>query len=266
MDFGKWGIQYLRYEYCNSSGDKRKVDSVKVMKDTFSQFNYDVCFTVQAMDQKGLDPKFADYWTISEKTFDSFTSVEYNFKKHFEDAGRQSDLGLLQVGNGKMSFEEEQTQFALWAISQSPLIISADLSTIKESSLSILKNEDILAVANGAVGPLVCSKNCDILSRTMRYPQVYTTTMADQDVVALVVNWSDKPSEEFWYDFSDIGLKKWDEELMNIRDLTAQKEIGNFKENQTQESSLLINTLAGHGSKMYRFNLVSKEQIEMYQS
>jgi hypothetical protein len=44
---------------------------------------------------------------VSEKTFESFTSVEYNFKKREDD--RKVDLGLLQIGNGKMTFEEEQT-------------------------------------------------------------------------------------------------------------------------------------------------------------
>ena len=57
---------------------------------------------------------------------------------------------------------------ALWAIAQSPLMISADLSTISDSSLSILKNEDLLEVSKGAVGSLTCSKNCDYVSSMMR--------------------------------------------------------------------------------------------------
>ena len=91
MDFTKWGIQYVKYEYCNSNNDKRKQDSVKLMKDALGD---DVCFSLWAMKiSKGLE---ADFWTISEKTFDSFTSVEYNFKKHFEDSSsRNKDLGLL---------------------------------------------------------------------------------------------------------------------------------------------------------------------------
>ena len=52
--------------------------------------------------------------------------------------------------------------------------------------------------------------------------------MSDGDIVALVVNWQDQQFEEFWFDFQDIGLTKWEEEIVNIRDLTAQKEIGNF--------------------------------------
>lgn len=85
--------------------------------------------------------------------------------------------------------------------------------------------------------------------------------MSDGDIVVLVVNWQDQPFEEFWFDFYDIGLTKWEEEIVSIRDLTAQKEIGNFAKKQTDGSSFLVNVLPGHGSRMYRFNLVSKDQI-----
>ena len=121
-----------------------------------------------------------------------------------------------------------------------------------------------MEVSKDAVGPLKCAKNCDIFSRIMRYPQVYSTTMSDQDVVALVVNWSNKPVEEFWFDFSSIGLKKWGEDIMNVRDLTAQKEIGNFKESQVKGTTMLVKNLPGNGSRMYRFNLVSQDQYEIY--
>jgi alpha-galactosidase len=36
IDFGKWGVHYLKYEYCNITNDKRKIESVKVMSDTLS--------------------------------------------------------------------------------------------------------------------------------------------------------------------------------------------------------------------------------------
>jgi alpha-galactosidase len=80
MDFGSWGIQHLRYEYCNDSGDNRKANSLKVMKDTVSQFSYDILFSIWAQDYSNLDPNLADYWMVSEKTFESFTSIEYNFR------------------------------------------------------------------------------------------------------------------------------------------------------------------------------------------
>jgi len=34
---------------------------------------------------------------------------------------------MLEVGNEGLTFEEEKTHFALWAISKAPLIIGCDL-------------------------------------------------------------------------------------------------------------------------------------------
>ena len=47
----------------------------------------------------------------------------------------------------EMSDEEEKTHFALWALQKAPLIIGADLRSIRPSSLKILMNKDIIAVS-----------------------------------------------------------------------------------------------------------------------
>jgi len=47
----------------------------------------------------------------------------------------------------EMTDEEEKTHFALWALQKAPLIVGADLRSIRKSSLDILMNKDILAVS-----------------------------------------------------------------------------------------------------------------------
>lgn len=65
--------------------------------------------------------------------------------------GGWNDPDMLEVGvkrllvNG-MSLHEEQTHFALWAVTKAPLIIGADLRSIHKDSLEILKNEELIAV------------------------------------------------------------------------------------------------------------------------
>lgn len=66
--------------------------------------------------------------------------------------GGWNDPDMLEVGvqNAKgengMSLYEEQTHFALWAIAKAPLIIGADLRKIKNESLEILMNRELIAV------------------------------------------------------------------------------------------------------------------------
>jgi alpha-galactosidase len=44
--------------------------------------------------------------------------------------GGWNDPGLLQVGNGIMTFEEYQTQFVFWCGLKAPLILTCDLNSI----------------------------------------------------------------------------------------------------------------------------------------
>jgi len=61
--------------------------------------------------------------------------------------GGWNDPDMLEVGvtaGQGMTDVEERTHFALWAFTKAPLIIGADLSSITDSSLSILKNENLI--------------------------------------------------------------------------------------------------------------------------
>lgn len=65
-------------------------------------------------------------------------------------------LFRLEVGNDVFSEAEEQTHFSLWAIAKSPLVIGGalndTLTTIKQSSLSILSNQDVIGYNQDSLG------------------------------------------------------------------------------------------------------------------
>lgn len=52
---------------------------------------------------------------------------------------------MMQLGNG-MSIEEEKTHFAMWCMMSTPLMIGCDLTKISDSTLEILKNEELIAI------------------------------------------------------------------------------------------------------------------------
>ena len=45
---------------------------------------------------------------------------------------------MLEVGNGGMTTDEYQAQFALWALMKAPLIIGCDVTNISNETLTIL--------------------------------------------------------------------------------------------------------------------------------
>jgi len=90
-------------------------------------------------------------WRTTMDIKDLWLSVNYNFDENLISAniakpGAWNDPDMLEVGNGGLSHAEELTHFALWAISKSPLIIGADLTTISKESLAILKNKDLIDI------------------------------------------------------------------------------------------------------------------------
>jgi len=59
--------------------------------------------------------------------------------------GHYNDMDMLEVGR-TLSMEEDKTHFGMWCIMASPLLIGCDLSTIRATTLALLKNEELIAL------------------------------------------------------------------------------------------------------------------------
>lgn len=68
------------------------------------------------------------------------------------DSGHWNDLDMLQVGNGGLSVTWERIHFSLWAILAAPLLISTDLTTLSDDSLSVLLNRAVISVNQDGLG------------------------------------------------------------------------------------------------------------------
>lgn len=74
--------------------------------------------------------------------------------------GHWFDPDMLVIGNFGLSKDQELAQMAIWSIWSAPLFMSNDLRSIDNSSLSILKNRNLIAVNQdpmGVFGQLVAS-------------------------------------------------------------------------------------------------------------
>ena len=58
----------------------------------------------------------------------------------------------LIVGNFGLSYDQAKTQFAIWSILASPLLISVDLRTIRPEFKEILQNKKIIDVNQDSLG------------------------------------------------------------------------------------------------------------------
>jgi alpha-galactosidase len=111
----------------------------------------------------------ANLWRVSGDLWDRWQDIRKTFPlmekwSKYSKPGGWPDADMLPLGhigiraergNDRMSLlthEEQQTLMTLWCISRSPLMVGGDLPTSDEFTLSLLTNDDVLAVNQHATG------------------------------------------------------------------------------------------------------------------
>ncbi len=94
----------------------------------------------------------------------------------FAGPGHWNDPDMLEVGNGKLTFEENKTHFSLWCMMAAPLILGNDIrkyANTADDVLSILKNEQMIAINQDELGHQCVrykkTKTADFLVKKLTY-------------------------------------------------------------------------------------------------
>ncbi len=142
-------------------------------------------------------PDIAESWrTYTDVGFVGqiqFKDVLRNFDanaRHPEVAGpgRFSDPDYLGPELG-MTTEEFRTQMTLWTVAAAPLIISSDPRTLKQESLDILLDDDVLAIDQDRLGIQGTRVGAAGTTETWAKP------LADGSVAVALLNRGDRPAE-----------------------------------------------------------------------
>lgn len=99
--------------------------------------------------------------------------------------GHIADADLLEVGNSGMTFDEQATHFAAWAMLKSALMISTDVSALSADAVKVLQNKDLLAInQDSAVKPITLKQ------RWSSDRDLWSGDLANGDIAVLVVDLS----------------------------------------------------------------------------
>ncbi len=179
-------------------------------------------------------------WRTTVDINDSWNSVKgilaenlymsaYGYDGHF------NDMDMLEVGRS-LSTEEDKTHFGMWCIMNSPLLIGCDLSNIKSTTLSLLKNKELIALNQDTLyqqayvvaltnGCHVLVKDVEVLGGKKRAFAIYNPN--DEQKQATVA-------------FSDLDLGG----TVSLRDVFAKKDLGQFAE----KYEVMV---PAHGTRIY---------------
>ena len=149
--FASWGVDYLKYDWCNipfSSFPGQSHEQVaqtlytrmsNALKATSRPIVFSMCngwdSSVQPWTWAG---PVANLWRTTNDIQANFSSMLNNFHINVglaADAGpgAWNDPGMLEIGNG-MSAAEDQSEFSLWAEMAAPLIEGSNLTSASSST------------------------------------------------------------------------------------------------------------------------------------
>ncbi len=88
----------------------------------------------------------------------------------YSSIGAWNDPDMLEVGNGKLTYEQNKSHFSLWCMMNAPLILGNDLRCIKQDVLDIVTNKNLISINQDPLGKqakLMKKGSIDILAKPL---------------------------------------------------------------------------------------------------
>ncbi|KAL0409080.1 UNVERIFIED_CONTAM: Alpha-galactosidase 1 [Sesamum radiatum] len=219
--FASWGIDYLKYDNCNTDGSKPTVRGD--MHPALWGFNVGNSWRTTN--------DIADNW-------DSMISRADQNEVYAELArpGGWNDPDMLEIGNGGMTQNEYIIHFSLWAISKAPLLIGCDVRNISKDVMDIISNREVIAVNQDKLG---------VQAKKVRMEgdlEVWAGPLSDYRVAVILLNRGPGRTALTAY-WDDIGIPP--KSTVIARDLWEHK---NLKQRFVGNITAMVDS---HACKMY---------------
>jgi alpha-galactosidase len=164
MTFAKWGIDYLKYDWCGARTlytDEEMPAIYQKMGDALLKTRrpivYSLCQYGRFDVWKWGAEVGGNLWRTTgdiRDTWDSMTGIGFrqNELAEYATSGHWNDPDMLEIGNGGMTGAEYKTHLSLWAMLAAPLLAGNDLRQMSPETLAILTNREVIAVDQDKLG------------------------------------------------------------------------------------------------------------------
>jgi alpha-galactosidase len=177
--YASWGIDYLKYDLCSfHNGVMRKAypgdspdamtSQYKMMQEAYEKMHQALLKTgrpiVFSLCQYGFDSVWqwgpdvgANLWRTTgdiSANFDRISLIgrEQAGLARYAGPGHWNDPDMLEVGNGKLTLDENRTHMGMWAMLAAPLLAGNNLSRLSPDTSAILTNCEIIAIDQDPLG------------------------------------------------------------------------------------------------------------------
>jgi alpha-galactosidase len=255
--FGEWGIDYLKYDWCSYSqvAKDRSLPELKkpyaVMRAALDKAPRDI---VYSLCQYGWGDVWewgsevgGNCWRTTGDIVDTWSSMAgIGFKQagheKYAGPGHWNDPDMLVVGRvgwgpqlhpTRLTPDEQYTHISLWCLLSAPLLIGCDMSTLDDFTLSLLANDEVLAINQDPLGRQARQLSNDNVR------QVWVKDMEDgskavglfyaddgkREPVDYFGAWTKKDKMKMTLRGADLGING----KFRVRDVWRQKDWGVFE-------------------------------------
>ncbi|MBN1116577.1 MAG: glycoside hydrolase family 27 protein [Bacteroidales bacterium] len=246
MQYAKWGIDYLKYDWCFTDGLKAE-GTYLTMREALRAAGRPIVLSIcewgdnspwfWATDIGHLWRTTGDIYNCFDCEYDhgswSSWGVLQIIDQRDNDTLRKyagpdhwNDPDMMEIGNG-MSVNEDRAHFSMWCMLAAPLIAGNDLRKMNAETLEILTNKEAIAVDQDALG----IQGFKYMS--MDSVDVWVKPLADNDLAICFLNKGKNNAEiEFnWKENTIVDDLKgftynFSESEYTLRDLWLKEDIG----------------------------------------
>ncbi|MFL5771509.1 MAG: glycoside hydrolase family 27 protein [Flavisolibacter sp.] len=262
--YAAWGIDYLKYDWCNTDGLKAE-GAYKTITAALRKAGRPIVLSIC---EWGNDKPWTwgqtvgHLWRTTGDIYNCFDCIKDNGSwkawgvmqitdkqeglRQYAGPGHWNDPDMLEVGNPGLSVNENRAHFSIWAMLAAPLIAGNDLRNMPAEVKAVLTNKEIIAVNQDSLG-------VQGFKYTARDSvEVWIKPLKNNEWAVCFLNRSNSP-RQFSFD--------WQKEIVNdtlsnrildasktnfsLRDLWLKKEAGNTKK-------IFSATIPAHDVIMYR--------------
>jgi alpha-galactosidase len=234
--YAAWGVDYLKYDWC-SAGEVYKPSQMpaayKKMHKALLRTGRSIVFSLC---EYGMDRVWkwgasagGNLWRTTGDISDDYTRMAFigfgqNGLEKYARPGHWNDPDMLEVGNGHMNAEEDQTHMSLWCLLAAPLIAGNDLTRMTPETLAILTNPEVIAIDQDPAG-------IEGHRASQEGPlEVWAKPLADGSKAVGLFNRGESEMPVTVH-FKEIGASP----SVSIRDLWARRDLGTFKGSYTAQ-------------------------------
>ena len=153
-----WGFDFIKVDWCggvsaNLSAENQYTKIANIISEIENEFKKDIVFNICCWAYHGPWQLQADSWRVSgdiDMSGRDYKTIERSIDIMKElsaltGPGHVNDPDMLVVGK-ELTHNQDVTQFALWCMFSAPLVIGQDLTDIKQETLDLLKNPELIAI------------------------------------------------------------------------------------------------------------------------